>query len=318
MNTCTSPEEKPTILIVDDQPENLHILMETLGDSYRLIPAKDGESALRKAQKQDVLDLVLLDIMMPGIDGYEVLRRLKNNPALAGVPVIFITAVSEAMDKAKGFHYGAVDFVTKPFVPEVVRARVATHVELKRKTDLLEKLATTDALTGVHNRRKIGEMLEAEFHRAMRNEAPLSLAFLDIDHFKRFNDRYGHTKGDECLQGVCCAILSCLKRPSDAVGRYGGEEFLIMLPGTEVEGATQMAAAMVRDVAALDIKHEDSPTAPRVTVSVGVVTMFPRQGGPDMAALLNGADKMLYEAKAGGRNRISVSLLQDDGSLVKP
>lgn len=303
----TQPDfEKPTILIVDDVPDNLHMLMNTLGEGYNYIPAKNGSAALRKAEKAGRLDLVLLDIMMPEMDGYETLTRLKKNSRLMKVPVIFVTAVSEAMDEAKGFRLGAVDYVTKPFVPDIVRARVATHIELKQKTDLLEKLATTDGLTRIYNRRKIDDIFASEFQRAFRSQNPISVIMIDIDHFKRYNDLYGHGQGDECLKIVASALSEPLNRPSDCIGRYGGEEFLAVLPDTDREGAIWLARKLLKNVSTMHIPHQDSHTANHVTISLGLATTIPGQGGTDAKTFLASADKLLYKAKNEGRNRFCV------------
>lgn len=301
-------DRKPRILVVDDMPENIHVLMETLGRDYRFIPAKSGEIALQKAEADPPPDLILLDIEMPVLNGYEVLERVKRNRRARSVPVIFITAKSGAGDEARGFQLGAVDYITKPFVPEIVRARVRTHIELKRKTDLLEALAATDGLTGLYNRQKIDRLLDIEWRRAGRlRDACLSVALVDIDHFKRYNDHYGHPTGDDCLRQVAASLRSVLLRPSDAMGRYGGEEFIAVLPNTDGAGARHIGARMVEAVASLRIPHAASNTAPFVTVSAGVATMRPASDPSATLKLLENADRMLYQAKAGGRNRCAAT-----------
>ena len=314
--TAPAPEA-PVVLILDDVPANIHMLMETLGRGYRFLAAKDGPGALKKAEEAARLDLVLLDIMMPGMDGYQILGRLKNNSRLKDVPVIFITAVTESTDEAKGFRLGAVDYITKPFVPEVVRARVATHVELKQKTDLLERLAATDGLTGLFNRRKLDSMAEKEFRRSMRLGAAITFMMVDIDHFKLYNDHYGHAMGDQCLRSVALAIQGLFKRPSDVVGRYGGEEFLAVVPGADKEGALHLGRELVERVAALELEHLASPVSPKVTVSAGAATTVPENGGLPLDHLLEAADRMLYEAKENGRNRLRAAFVRPDGSLHK-
>jgi diguanylate cyclase (GGDEF)-like protein len=295
------PSERPRILVVDDQPANIQTLYQVLKGDYDVSMATDGSQALTQCLRRPP-DLVLLDVVMPGIDGFEVCKRLKADPATRDIPVIFVTARDSAEDEALGLEVGAVDFIAKPVSPPVVRARVRTHVALKRQTDLLRSLAFNDGLTGVANRRWFDERLQVEWLRCRRNQLPLSLILLDLDHFKPFNDRYGHQAGDDCLRAVAAAMKSRLGRPADLLARYGGEEFVCLLPETPLDGARAKADDLGRAVFELQIAHADAVAAPVVTISRGVATLLPTADhGP--LELLQRADEMLYAAKRDGRNR---------------
>lgn len=311
----TTRDDLYTIMIVDDTHDNIRILMETLKDTYKLQAATSGERALEMLQSGAHLpDLILLDILMPGIDGYEVCRRLKDNDDTRHIPVIFVTAISEVMDETKGFRLGAVDYITKPFHPPIVKARVQAHINLKIKTDMLEKLASLDGLTNIPNRRKFDEVIENEWKRALRYNFPLSVIMIDVDKFKQFNDHYGHAAGDNCLQDVSKALNQCLKRPYDFMARYGGEEFVVILPDVGLEGAVKVGNCMKDAVEALAIPHEVSEVIDHVTVSLGLATTHPSAPEGNWNDVVAAADKKLYEAKAAGRNCLaSVELPPADG-----
>ncbi len=296
--------EKPTVLIVDDQPPNIQALARLLKENYHILVAADGPRALELASGDKAPDVILLDIMMPEMDGYEVCRRLKNDPKTKDIPVIFVTARGDSEDEAMGLDLGAVDYIAKPFNNAVVKARVRTHVQLKIRTDLLEKLAMVDGLTGIANRRSFDQSLKLEWSRAARFGNPVSVVMMDIDHFKAYNDNYGHGAGDECLQRVAEALRSVIRRPTDHIARYGGEEFVALLPETDDQGAARMAEAFRRTVFDLGLPHAFSPIAPHVTISVGHAT---RPGAPDHAPqmLLEAADQALFKAKEAGRNRVA-------------
>ncbi|MSN24592.1 MAG: diguanylate cyclase [Geobacter sp.] len=294
---------KQTILIVDDQPANIHILAEALQANYEVMVATSGSIALELSQRADKLDLVLLDVMMPGIDGYEVCRRLKDSEKTKNIPVVFVTARSESSEEEIGLNLGAVDYISKPYSLPIILARVRNHLEMKRKTDLLESMVSLDGLTGIPNRRRFDEQLDAEWRRAIRSGRPLSLVMLDIDCFKQFNDNYGHGAGDNSLIQVAGCLAACVHRPGDLIARYGGEEFAAILSITESAGARVIAERLVSDVAALSLPHMYSDVADYLTISAGCATIFPVQG-MSMETLLQAADVMLYKAKHEGRNRM--------------
>jgi diguanylate cyclase (GGDEF)-like protein/hemerythrin-like metal-binding protein len=296
-------QRKQTILIVDDQSVNLHILAEALQPNYEIIAATSGTTALELAQQTDQPDLILLDIMMPGIDGYEVCRRLKASEKTKNIPVIFVTAHTELSEEEIGLNLGAVDYISKPYRIPILLARVRNHLNTKRKTDLLEALVSLDGLTGIPNRRKFNEILDFEWRRAVRSGKHISIVMLDIDHFKQYNDLYGHAAGDDCLIKVANFLLSCVSRPGDLVARYGGEEFVALLPLTTAEGAIAVSERFVRGVSALLLPHKHSGVADHVTISAGSATVIPTKN-ISMAAMLHKADEMLYQAKREGRNRV--------------
>lgn len=295
--------ERPRLLVVDDQPINIRALYQMFRTDHEVFAATSGQQAL--AICQDVApDLILLDIEMPHMDGLETCRRLKADPATADIPVIFVTAQSEPADETRGLNAGAVDFISKPVNPAVVRARVKTHLTLKAQSDLLRSLVFIDGLTGVANRRRFDEALQVEWQRCRRNQLPLTLLMIDIDHFKRYNDRYGHPAGDACLQRVAACLKARLGRAHDLVARYGGEEFACLMPECDLAAGHAKAAELREAVMALGIPHDRSPTAGVITISLGVASRVPH--GPDgAAALVQQADAALYTAKHEGRNRVS-------------
>ncbi len=296
--------EKQTILIVDDERLNLDILTRELRNEYRVLVAKDGRQALQRLESNRV-DLVMLDIVLPGMDGFEIIKIMKGRDSWLDVPVIFITAKSEVEDEAIGLQLGAADYIRKPFNIPIVRARVKTHMDLRRKGLLLEKLASLDPLTSLPNRRKVDETVLGEWKRSERTLQPISLIFIDIDFFKKFNDQYGHRSGDECLRQVALQLKSGLLRESDFIGRYGGEEFLGILPVTESDSAAGVAERLRRGVESLGIPHIQNTAAPCVTISLGVASTVPDAVRSSPQQLLDAADQMLYESKTQGRNRVT-------------
>lgn len=299
----SDPNKRRSVLIVDDVPINIQVLAEALRTDYRVRIAANGAKALAIAVSDDPPDVILLDVMMPEMDGYEVCRRLKNAQETKDIPVIFVTAKSSSEDEALGLNLGAVDYITKPFSIPVVKARVRTHVQLKARTEMLERLALVDGLTGIANRRSFDQSLEHEWKRASRNALPISVIMIDIDHFKLYNDNYGHGAGDICLQQVAGALRSVTQRPADLVARYGGEEFAALLPETNNQGAESIASAMREAVSNLKLPHEHSPVADHVTVSLGHATDI-AQAAASPRSMVDAADGALYKAKESGRNRV--------------
>ena len=307
------PDTKQTILIVDDEPINIRALQSTLGGEYNLLFATSGEMVLDMVKSGVQPDLILLDIIMPGMDGFEVCRRLKNDPKTQHIPLVFLTAKWETSEEAKGLEMGAVDYIRKPFSPPIIRARIRNHLELKRNRDLLENLSALDGLTNIPNRRRFDEVYEYEWSRAIRTQAPLSLLFIDIDHFKNYNDLYGHLAGDECLRSVARALQSSLGRTADFLARFGGEEFIILLPDTNERGCLHLARNILDAVNSLKLEHKASPVAEHVTVSIGGVCCADLDSCQRLQ-LLEKADRLLYKAKEGGRNRACIQLVPDTGT----
>lgn len=298
---------KPRLLIVDDQPLNIQALHRVFADECQVFMATSGEQALRVCAERHP-DLVFLDVEMPGMDGYETCVRLKRDAALAETPVIFVTAHNDAESETRGLECGAGDFISKPFNPAVVRARARSQLQLKLQSDLLRRMAFIDGLTGLHNRRYFDERFSSELQRAQRNRTSLALALIDVDFFKRFNDRYGHQAGDDCLRAVAVALRTVLKRPGDLVCRYGGEEFACLMPETDLQGAHTVAAQLLSAVRTLGVAHDRSDVAQVVTISQGLVVGVPRVK-EEPVVLLTRADTELYRAKGEGRDRYCLAEL---------
>jgi len=304
----TLADARPTLLLVDDDPLNIRVLAEVLQGVGDIKVATSAARALELCMGQEPPDLVLLDVVMPEMSGYDVCRTLKEHERTRHIPVIFVTALGDEDDEETGFKVGAVDYISKPFKSTLVRARVSTHLRLKRQADLLERLLAQDALTEIHNRRKFDQALDMEWRRCARADAPLSVVLLDVDHFKAFNDTLGHTVGDECLRSVAKALQSALFRPGDTLARYGGEEFVAVLPATDSAGAQEVAERFRSSVEAMQTPHPSSRTADVVTVSVGVATLHPAGVQDAPQVLTEHADAALYEAKNSGRNRVKAAL----------
>jgi len=288
------------ILVVDDAMENVQILFNALQDEHEVLFALDGPRALDIARTQHP-DLILLDAVMPGMDGYAVCAALLAAPETNDIPVIFVTALKSPEDETRALGAGAADFISKPVNAAVVRARVRTQLTVKRQRDALRELILTDALTGVANRRAFDERLAAEWRRCGRTGLPVALVLVDIDHFKLYNDHYGHQAGDHTLEQVAAAMRRAAGRTQDLVARYGGEEFAILLPQLDGKGAVGVARRLMAELESLNIPHAASPTAPRLTATMGIACMVPGEHSIP-ADLIQVADALLYQAKAGGRN----------------
>lgn len=305
------------ILLVDDDPGMIQLMGRILSGVGHLRFATSGDTALRQARKQ-MPDLVLLDAEMPGLSGYQVCKAMKEEPTLRDVPVIFVTAHGDPEFELKCLEVGAVDFITKPISEPLLIARVRTQLRIKHLTDELRRIATIDALTETRNRRSFDEAFAVEWRRSLRSGDPISLLMIDVDHFKGFNDHYGHPAGDGCLRTVAQVLRGATTRPGDVVARYGGEEFAVLLPQTPRSGAEHLARRVLDGINALGIPHEASPTAGHVTASVGV-GCYDRESNCWTEAsadtrfvpvlpfgareLVECADKALYAAKRGGRNQ---------------
>lgn len=257
------------ILLVDDNPLMIQYLARILGGFADVRFATSGAAALQEARNV-IPDLILLDIEMPGMDGFEVCDALKADPALRDVAVIFLTAHSESEFELKGLQVGAVDFITKPISEPLLIARVKVHLRNKRLADEFRQIAHLDALTEAANRRTFDQTCEQEWIRGRRAGDPISVLMIDVDYFKQFNDRYGHPGGDSCLRSVSRALRSACRRPADLLARYSGEEFALLLPQTARAGAEHMAHRVLDIVESLGIPHELSDTANHLTVSIGI------------------------------------------------
>lgn len=292
----------PRILVVDDEAANLEVVVAVLsGQDYRVHIARSGQQALDIAE-QIHPDLILLDLMMPGIDGLQTCRQLKQIPALRDVPVIFLTAMDDEQHTIKGFEAGAVDYVTKPFNPRILLARVATHLKLLQHSRELAAIAQRDGLTGIGNRRAFDQRIDSEWRRSHRSHAGLGLLMMDVDYFKPYNDSYGHLQGDQALQQVAGIIESVAARAGDFPARYGGEEFALLSASSDRQSLQQLAEKVCQRVANAAIPHRSSKVSPVLTISIGGAwhLVTPER---EFDSLIKAADRQLYKAKEQGRNQ---------------
>ena len=331
------------ILVIDDRPENLRLLSVMLTKKgYTVRKAINGDLGIRAAYAVTP-DIILLDINMPNIDGYEVCKKLKANPQTQQVPIIFVSALDQTLDKVKAFSYGASDYITKPFQIEEVSARIENQLSIRRLQETLETknrelerinlqlqqeihsrsaaenelakinqklqtLATVDSLTQLANRYHFENFLAQEWKRMRREKSSISIILCDIDYFKLYNDNFGHQAGDICLQKVAQGISSQIRRPADLVARYGGEEFVVVLPNTNSEGALKVANNIRQTVQALKLDHPYSQISDVVTISLGVSSTIPNSD-QSTGELLTIADQALYKAKKLGRNQAVLQLI---------
>ncbi|CAG36519.1 GGDEF domain-containing response regulator [Desulfotalea psychrophila] len=318
------------ILIVDDRPENL-LVLESLIDNaeIELVKATSGNAALAATLDHDFA-LVLLDVQMPGMDGYEVAELMRCNKNTKNIPIIFVTA--EHKEKAqifKGYDSGAVDYLFKPLEPVILKGKIGVFLELYQHKEELEKksieldnrlceleelqqqleetneqltlLSTRDGLTGLLNRRYFDEIYQEELQRSLRLGSELSLLLIDVDNFKAYNDSFGHLVGDNALKAVANALCKSVKRHVDRVARYGGEEFVVILPDTDLKGAEHVAERMRNEVLGLQVSHPRNKPQGLLTISLGVSSVIPK-ADIELNTLLSVADARLYAAKNAGRN----------------
>lgn len=306
----------PNILVVDDDPSAVQLMARMLTGLGDVRFATSGADALRVARAA-APDLVLLDAEMPGMSGFQVCEALKTDDTLAEAQVIFVTSHAEPAFEVAGFEIGAADFIAKPVNAQLVLARVKAQLRVKQMADAMKRVASIDAMTGVLNRGRFDPLVESEWRRARRHGGALSVLMVDVDHFKLYNDRYGHPAGDACLRAVAQALAEVCRRPGDVVARYGGEEFALLLPQTPRAGAQHVALDALRAIEALAIPHGASPTCRHVTVSIGVgcydesssCWLAPsadsrfgsEEDAPRVGHLVAVADAALYAAKRAGR-----------------
>ncbi|WRH67157.1 MAG: diguanylate cyclase [Planktothrix sp. GU0601_MAG3] len=340
MNNDQNPLNPCDILVIDDYPDNLRVLTAILTEQgYRVRKAINGQLALATIEVQ-VPDLILLDIQLPDINGYDLCRQIKANPRTYAIPILMISIYDQAEDIVRAFAEGAVDYIKKPFQPEEVIIRVKTQLmirnlynqleyqnrtlfeknhqlqseveqriqteeSLKAANLKLEKLAFIDSLTELGNRRYFDEQLPRIWRQMARNKQLISLILCDLDYFKIYNDTYGHPAGDLCLKQVADAIKRALKRPGDAVFRYGGEEFVIILPETSLEGAVQVTKNIQLEVEQLHHLQTNFSIYKKTTLSFGISCQYP-QPNTSPTSLIIQADQALYEAKTQGRDTYAI------------
>jgi len=318
------------ILIVDDNPNNLFALEDLLqAPGLNIVTASSGNEALAKTLSNEFA-LALLDVQMPEMDGFETAELMRGNSRTRNIPIIFVTANrTERINVFRGYDCGAVDYLSKPIDAAILKSKINAFLDLyhqrrdleirtreldakiaeleklqsllQERNEQLQILSRTDRLTGIFNRLSFDETLDYEWRRCMRSGKPLALVMADIDHFKAYNDHFGHIAGDHCLKQVAWALSASLMRNVDTIARYGGEEFAAILPETSDEGAIAVVTRMANAVKALNIDHPASPVQPYVTISMGIATFTPIADIPENH-LIEMADAALYRAKSQGRN----------------
>jgi len=291
-------KEKHTILIVDDSPVIVQSLAEVLKEDYKLKVATSGARALEILENKEKIDLILLDVVMPEMDGYEVLQKIKDNPKTEDIPVIFVTGNDSVSQEEKGLKAGVVDYITKPIRTAIVKARVKIHITLKTQRDTLQSHAICDMLTGLYNRNHLDSEGGRKFAKAFRQQDNLTILMVDIDHFKAVNDTYGHLIGDKVLKAVA-NILKQSNRVEDFVARFGGEEFIVLLEDCDKDNAINKAEQFRKNI------EELHPEGIKITASFGVVNLSSRH--KSLEDMIKDADTALYEAKESGRNKVVCS-----------
>lgn len=289
------------VLIVDDQPSSCLVLSTLLEDMVDCESVYSGQAAIDYCDTQRP-DLILMDVVMPDMDGHETTKKLMSKPENASIPIMFVTSSNTDEEQAKCWASGCVDFIEKPVNACTVRNRVKSHLLHKLKNDLLERLIYIDRLTCVYNRHYLEDHLPSLLKDGTRNNTPTSLILFDVDYFKKYNDRYGHLEGDTCLYRICQNVSNYLLRPMDRIIRVGGEEFLVILPNTDEDGAYQVANRLLTCVNELHMPHCDSEFN-QVTISAGVSTKHGAEN-KTIDYLMLEADRNLYTAKNTGRNKV--------------
>ncbi len=325
------------ILVIDDSVDSRTLICHILRQAgyTNILEADSAKQAFEILEGPEIasglyseLDLILLDIVMPEMDGITACIKLKAMPQTADVPIIMVTADTQDASLENAFEQGAMDYVNKPINRVELCARVKSALLLKhemdKRSDLtrelaaanksLQRTALTDGLTGIANRRYFDEFLEKEWRRCRREQQPITLCLADIDFFKAYNDSYGHLLGDECLKKVATILDTSVKRPADLVARYGGEEFAIILSETPEIGGCAVAKRVMNTLDARNIPHDHSAVSDRVTLSFGVASLTPK-AATAVHDLVAQADKALYAAKNRGRNQISCPCLKQPGRL---
>ena len=291
----TQNGEKFNVLIVDDERTSLDVLNGILKDTCTVHVAKTGEAALKRA-REETPDLILLDVLMPDMSGFEALVQLKESVMTRDIPVIFITGLSGAADEERGFFLGAVDYITKPFKNSIVRARVGTHLRIVKQMRTIERLGMLDPLTDLPNRRFFDDRMAIEWRRAVRERTPIGLLVMDVDDFRSYNDARGYPQGDVALQAIARLLEGALRRPTDIVARIGGDEFAGIMPGTGLAGALAVAEIVRAEVETASLDGE-------IALSVGAAACKPTVES-SLTSFASDAERALYVAKARGKNRV--------------
>lgn len=297
------------ILLVEDSATLRYAMRGYIIDAgHEPLVARSGEEALQMLENTPV-DMIIMDVEMPGLNGFETTRLIREWLAGHWIPIIFVTGLNEDENYREGIEAGGDDYLIKPVSFMILKAKIRAmeriaemRDQLSRLNSELEALSQLDSLTQIYNRRTFNELAQQQWALAKRHQQPISALMIDVDHFKLFNDHYGHPAGDACLKKVAHAIKGCLHRTTDILGRYGGEEFVVLLPETDAKGALCVAESISEAIEELQLRHDVSPTAPFVTASLGGATCL-RTTGHDLEELIKNADRALYKAKRAGRNR---------------
>lgn len=310
------------ILLVEDSATLRHAMSQYITDAgHTPLIAQSGEEALQLLEGTPV-DMIIMDVEMPGLNGFETTRLIREWLGGHWIPIVFVTGLNEDENYREGIEAGGDDYLIKPVSYMIIKAKIRAmeriavmRDQLNQLNAELEALSQLDSLTQIYNRRTFNEIGQQQWLIAARQQQPISALMIDADHFKLYNDHYGHPAGDSCLQKITNAIKSCLHRPTDLLGRYGGEEFIVLLPETDINGAFRVADAIKKAVEAAAILHEASPTSNCVTVSVGGASCA-TTNGHTLEELIKSADRALYKAKRSGRNRALVDEVATHRTLL--
>jgi len=302
MENTENMETMSKICLVDDNMTSLTIARDMLKTSYKVYPSPSAAKFFELIENVTP-DLILMDVDMPQMNGYEAVELLKKDERFKDIPVIFLTAKDDEESELKGFELGAVDYITKPFHPSIIKARITTHLTIVEQRRIIERISLTDTLTKIPNRRNFDKQLDGEWKRSIREDLPIGMIIIDADHFKSFNDDYGHQQGDVALQTLAHVISTSIRRGADFAARWGGEEFTVLLPNTQADGVMKVAENIRMNVEKCTIPRiDDASLSLNITVSIGGVSEEPNADS-SMEDFLKKADEALYEAKESGRNR---------------
>jgi len=296
-------ENMHKICLVDDNMTSLTLARDILKTSYKVYPAPSAAKFFEIIENVRP-DIILMDVDMPQMNGYEAVKILKADERFSDIPVIFLTAKTDEDSELKGFELGAVDYITKPFHPSVMKARITTHLTIVEQRRVIEQISLTDPLTKIPNRRYFDKEIDKEWKRAIRENLPIAMIMIDADFFKKFNDTYGHQQGDVVLQTLAHVISTSVRRGSDTAARWGGEEFVVLLPNTEAEGVLKVAENIRKNVEKTAIPSiEDASKELFITISIGAASIKPTETS-SIEDFATKADEALYKAKEAGRNRV--------------
>ncbi|MCL2636800.1 MAG: diguanylate cyclase [Oscillospiraceae bacterium] len=294
-------ENKNSILIIDDEKANISALKTLLNADYKIYAAKNGRDGIETAE-EFTPDIILLDVIMPDMDGYEVIAELKKSEKTWNIPVIFITGLDNLGDEEKGLNLGAADYIPKPFSPSIVKLRIKNQIDMINQLRTINRISVTDQLTGIKNRRGFDEYMNREWGRTIREKLPISFLILDADNFKNYNDTYGHQQGDIALQTIANILKTSLRRVTDIAARWGGEEFVVLLPNTDKNGIMEVAEKIRSEIEKTPIPLLSGELTV-ITVSVGVNTLVPAPE-TELRDFIDKTDEALYTAKRTGKNKV--------------